>query len=225
MTPTDPSGNARTANPGNEQQPLGPADAAPPLPGGTRFALEGWAGARSIPAISDHCAWPEAAASKAQNVAPRLLKSDTRGHEAASAPHARASTNAGLDPRVATHPLVATCGAHRDLRSPVPYDDRREVPRFLESGARLTVPRIFRERVCAAFPAQTRYARRARNTAPSPAGSTRPRGGGDERGCDGAGTDPCLLAAARRSQAPETTPSVQTGYHTTPRYPIRSRWR
>ena len=34
-------------------------------------------------------------------------RSRTRGHEAVSASHARASTNAGLDPHVATHPLVA----------------------------------------------------------------------------------------------------------------------
>src|ERR1035438_10540846 len=36
---------------------------------------------------------------------------DTRGYEAAPASHARASTNAGLDPRVATHLLVATSRA------------------------------------------------------------------------------------------------------------------
>lgn len=46
-----------------------------------RFALEGWAGACSIPANADHCAGPEAGASTAQNVAPRLLKSDNTGDE------------------------------------------------------------------------------------------------------------------------------------------------
>jgi hypothetical protein len=36
------------------------------------------------------------------------LDPDARGHEAVPAFHARASTNAGLDPRVATHLLVAS---------------------------------------------------------------------------------------------------------------------
>jgi hypothetical protein len=55
--------------------------------------------------------------------------------------------------------LLATCGARRDLLSPVLDDDRREVPRFLQSRARLTEPRKFRERVCAPFVAQTWVAR------------------------------------------------------------------
>ncbi len=41
----------------------------------------------------------------------RRLASDTCGYEA-PASHARASANAGLDPCVATHLLIANCGAH-----------------------------------------------------------------------------------------------------------------
>ncbi|MGO9495261.1 MAG: hypothetical protein ACLQA5_00880 [Solirubrobacteraceae bacterium] len=46
--------------------------------------------------------------------------SDTRGHEAVPATHARASTNAGLDPRVAAHLLVADWASGRRAGGQVP---------------------------------------------------------------------------------------------------------
>jgi hypothetical protein len=60
---------------------------------------------------------------------------------------------------VRSAPQLATCGAQRDLCSPVADDGRREVPRFLQSRARHTEPRKIRERVCAPFAGQTCVAR------------------------------------------------------------------
>ena len=74
----------------------------------------------------------------------------------------RAEAKASLGPRVAAHLPFATCGADRDLRSPVADGGRRELPRFPESRARCAETRNFRERVCAPLAAQTWVARISR---------------------------------------------------------------
>ena len=48
----------------------------------------------------------------------------------------------------------------RDVRSPVADDDRRQVPRFLQSGARDTEPRKFWKQGIRRHTARTRYARK-----------------------------------------------------------------
>ena len=75
-------------------------------------------------------------------------------------PEPRSDVAGGLVAETLSAPQLATCGVERDLGSPVTDDDRREVPRFIERRARHTAPRKVRERVCAVFPAETRYARK-----------------------------------------------------------------
>ncbi len=57
------------------------------------------------------------ASATAAPAAVALPVADTRGHDAVPASHARAGTNAGLDARMATHPLVANLETRDPIRT------------------------------------------------------------------------------------------------------------
>ena len=84
---------------------------------------------------------------------------DTRSHASGVAADTARIGRQGRQAVAARDAQFATCGAERDLRSPVADDNRREVPRFLESRARSAETRKVRKRVCAPFAAQTCVAR------------------------------------------------------------------
>jgi hypothetical protein len=109
--------------------------------------------------------------------------------ERAAAPHSFCERSVG---RKRARPRFRHLRGQRDVRSPVADDDRREVPRFLQSGARDTAPRKFWKQGTRRRAARTRLARKGRR---SPSRRSR------------APTSDAKLATSRTSRLPRVTPA------------------